>query len=186
MMKRVLLIALCMALLMGTVGCGRDAAETPSAPTTTTTTTTGTPQYVLDEQINRFILAFKQQQRYVLAGLTQNADRSCTAYIDVCEITMRSTKSGLLFSITGGHSAKDRDRMLDIFYSVGQVTDPSCTNSQMESAVRYLAAQTETVGNYRVSNYVKVAAYVPIINLETVKVPCRMEFLATNYLSAKG
>ena len=189
MLKRILLIALCLTLLLGIVGCGEDTTETPATTTTTTTTTQdddALPQYVVDEQINRFILAFEKQTRYELAGLTQNSDLSCTAYIDTCTLTMRSTQHGLLFSIDGGHTEKERSRMLDIFYSIGQTTDPSCTNSQMESAVRYLAAQNQTPGDYKVSNFVTVVAYVPIVNLETVKVPCRMEFLATNYLSAKG
>ena len=189
MLKRILLIALCLTLLLGIVGCGEDTTETPATTTTTTTTAQdddALPQYVVDEQINRFILAFEKQTRYELAGLTQNSDLSCTAYIDTCTLTMRSTQHGLLFSIDGGHTEKERSRMLDIFYSIGQTTDPSCSNSQMDTAVAYLAAQTENVGNYRVSNYVKVLAYIPIVNQDTVKVPCRMEFLATNYLAAKG
>lgn len=180
-MKRIALLLLCLAILIGAVGCG-DAEPTPQdKPTVSVPDESATPQYVVDPLINRFILEFEQQKRYVLAGLSQNSDLSCTGYIDVCQLTMRTTPQGLHFSLTGGDDIKARDRMLDIFYSIAQVADPSCTDSQMNAALTYLEAQTETITNHRVSNYITVNAYVPIVRLETVKVDCRMDFTATNY-----
>ena len=183
-MKRILLTILCLILLLSAVGCGTshtDPDTHTNKPTTDLSGESGPNQYVVDPVINRFILAFEKQNRYVLAGLTQNADLSCTAYLDVCQVTMHTTEHGLHFSLTGGDTEAVRNRMLDIFYSIAQVTDTTATNSQMDAAVSYLQAQTETITNHRVSNYVTVNAYVPIVNMDTVRVDCRMDFTATNY-----
>jgi len=177
-MKRIFLLFLCAALLTGVAGCGDEPQTDPI----------GTPeesyaeQYVVDPVINRFILAFNKQERYVLAGMVQNADLSCTAYVDICQVTMVATQQGLHFSLTGGNTIEQQNRMLDIFYSIAQVIDPSCTDAQAQTAVDHFKSQTDVVTNHRVSNYVSVNAYVPIVHMDTVQVDCRMEFTATNYL----
>lgn len=180
-MKRFLLIFLCAALLMGVAGCG----EEPQTDPIDSPEESYTEQYVADSVINRFILAFNEQERYVLAGMVQNADLSCTAYIDICQVTMVATERGLHFNLTGGNTVEQRNRMLDIFYSIAQVTDPSCTDAQAQAAVDHFKQQTSVVTNHRVSNYVSVNAYVPIVHMDTVQVDCRMEFTATNYLPEK-
>jgi len=113
-MKRIFLLFLCAALLTGVAGCGDEPQTDPI----------GTPeesyaeQYVVDPVINRFILAFNKQERYVLAGMVQNADLSCTAYVDICQVTMVATQQGLHFSLTGGNTIEQQNRMLDIFYGL--------------------------------------------------------------------
>lgn len=183
MMKRLLVWMLCLALLLVPAGCGEETPDdTPQTSSAAESDESGENQYVVDPLINRFILAFEKQHRYVLAGLVQNTDLSCTAYVDVCKVTMRSSERGLHFTLFGGDTEEVRDRMLDIFYSIAQVTDPSCTDEQAQIAVNYLKSRTETIANHRVSNYVTVNAYVPIVQMDTVQVDCRMEFTATNYL----
>lgn len=192
-MKRILLAVLCLAMLLGMMGCGSDlapqnpheqpiAGTKPSQSTTTTTLPkeTQAPQYVIDQALNQYILDFEKQTRYTLAGLTQNADRSCTATIDAHTITIRSTKNGLHFSITGGDTKEDRDRMLDIFRTLAQVADPACSNNRIESAVIYLKGQKSSIGNHTVSDALTITTYVPIIDNDMVQVPCRMEFIASN------
>ncbi len=178
-MKRFLLLILCLILLLGAVGCGEDAPQN-NKPTVTPDESYA-EVYVLDPVINRFILAFNQQKRYTLAGMVQNADLSCTAYIDICQVTMRSTQRGLYFTLTGGNTEAQRNRMLDVFYSIAQVADPSCTDTQMQAALSHFTAQTDVVMNHRVSNDITVNTYVPVTQTDTVQVDCRMEFTATNY-----
>ena len=193
-MKRILLVVLCLAMLWGTAGCGTDLApqnpqEQPIAGTRPTQSTTAAPtlpqvteppQYLIDQTVNQYVLDFEKQTRYTLAGMSQNADLSCSAYIDVCKVTIRSTQYGLYISLTGGHTKEDRDRMLDVFYTMAQVADPSCSDNRMESALIYLKAQKKAIANHEVSDTITVTTYVPVINDDTVKVPCRMEFIASN------
>lgn len=207
-MKRAFIIALCLLMLAGVVGCGSQSAPQTNPTTTTvdptpyptqtatgfTTTTTGSgtttqtttkaPQYVLDPVINQYILDFEKQTRFVLAGLHQNRDKSVTAYIDLFEITIRTTPSGLHFSLTGGDTKADRDLMLDIFVSLAQVADPNCSNNRIESAVIFLKGQKKAIANHEVSDALLVSTYVPITDEDTVRVPCRMEFIATKRLPA--
>ena len=179
-MKRFLLPILCLILLLGAVGCGEDAPQNNNP--SSSVDESYAEQYVVDPVINRFLIAFKQQKRYTLAGMVQNTDLSCTAYIDVCQVTLRSTQRGLHFTLTGGNTEAQRNRMLDVFYSIAQVTDPSCTDTQMQTALNHFTAQTDPVMNHRVSNDITVNTYVPVIQTDTVQVDCRMEFTATNYL----
>lgn len=179
-MKRLLLFCLCAALLLGCVGCGKEPAEPANSADESLPA-----KYAIDPNVDLFIQAFDKQTRYTLAGLTHNGDYSCTAYIDLCQLTITPTPKGLHFALTGGSTEEQRDRMLDVFYSVAQAADASCSDAQAQAAVSYLRAQTESVGNYRISNYVTVTAYVPIVNMDTVKVDCRMEFVATNYQPAE-
>ena len=182
-MKKLLLLLLCVCLLAGAVGCGKSpAANNPEdALDPDISNTGGASQKVLDPLINEFILAFEKQTRYTLAGLTQTGDLSCTATIDLCQVTITSTKYGLHFSLTGGKEDAQRDRMLDVFWSVLQAADDSCSDQQAENAVNYLRASTETITSYKVSQYVTVNSYVPIIKTNGVTVDCRMDFTASNY-----
>ena len=179
-MKRCVLLLLCIALLLCGVGC-REQDSTPQNNPVSTPESSGPNQYVVDPVINRFILEFEKQQRYVLAGLTQNSDLSCVAYIDMCEITMRTTERGLCFSIVGGTTEELRDLMLDIFYSIAQVVDPSCTDQQAQTAVDYLTASDRVITHYKVSADVTVDSYVPLASNPTVTVDSRMDFTALDY-----
>lgn len=181
-MKKLLLLLLCCALLTGAVGCGKNPAATnpndPSIPEES-----GPPQYVVDPMINQFIIDFNQQNRYTLAGLAQKGDLSCTATIDHCQLTITATKHGLYFTLTGGNEEAQRDRMLDVFYSVAQVADPTFTDAQAQTTVDFLKAQTTTVTNRKAGPYVVVNSYVPIIETNNVRVACRMDFTSSYYLS---
>ena len=183
-MKKLLLLLLCVSLLLGAVGCGKTPAATnpdDQLDSSLSDASSGN-KYVVDDAINRFIVAFNQQTRYTLAGLTQKGDLSCTATIDLCQLTITSTKYGLHFSLTGGDEEAQRDRMLDVFWSLAQVADDSCSDQQAKKAVDYLKAATETITSHKVSQYVTVNSYVPIIRTNGVTVPCRMDFTASNYI----
>lgn len=177
-MKRYLLILLSLLMLFCTAGCQEDTEN----PDSFASEESHTPQYVIDEVVNRFILTFRGQKRYVLAGLTQGSDGSCTAEIDQCQIKMTSTAQGLHVALQGGSTTEARDRMLDIFATIAKTVDVSCTARQVEDATAYLKEQTGHIGAYRVSNYVKVLGYVPVIATDTVQVDCRMEMLVMHYL----
>lgn len=179
-MKRCVLLLLCVALLLCGVGC-REQDPAPQNDPTGTPESDGVNQYVVDPVINRFILEFEKQERYVMAGLVQNADLSCVAYVDMCQVTMYSSERGLCFSIVGGTTEDLRDRMLDIFYSIAQVVDPSCTDQQAQTAVDYLTASDRVITHYKVSANVTVDGYVPLASDPTVTVDSRMEFAALGY-----
>lgn len=179
-MKRCVLLLLCISLLLCGVGCREQDPVNKNDPVSIPESS-GPNQYVVDPVINRFLLEFEKQQRYVLAGLTQNSDLSCVAYIDMCEITMRTTERGLCFSIVGGNTEDLRERMLDIFYSIAQVVDPSCTDQQAQMAVDYLAASDRVITHYKVSADVTVDSYVPLASDPSVQVDSRMDFSAIGY-----
>ena len=179
MIKKAVCISLAVLMLLGMVGCGKTPDDQPvsSVPEESHVT-----QYVADEAINRFIVAFQEQNRYVMAGRTQNRDGSVTAEIDLCRITLKSTKFGLHVALDGGDTIKAQDRMLDIFAVIAMAVDPGCSQGLAKKSIEYLKGCTKDSGNYRVSNYVKVLNYVPLTQTETVKVNCRMEFLIMHYL----
>ena len=179
-MKRCLLLLLCVALLLCGIGCREQEPADKNDPVSTPESD-GTNQYVVDPVINRFILEFEEQQRYVMAGLVQNADLSCVAYVDMCQVTMYSSDRGLCFSIVGGNTEELRNRMLDIFYSIAQVVDPSCTDQQAQTAVDYLTASDSVITHYKVSADVTVDGYVPLASDPTVTVDSRIEFTALGY-----
>ena len=179
-MKRCLLLLLCVALLLCGMGCREQEPADKNDPVSVPESS-GPNQYVVDPVINRFILEFEKQERYVMVGLMQNSDLSCVAYIDMCAITMRATERGLCFSIVGGNTEDLRNRMLDIFYSIAQVVDPSCTNQQAQTAVDYLTASDCVITHYKVSAVVTVDSYVPLASNPTVQVDSRMDFSAIGY-----
>ena len=116
-----------------------------------------------------------------MAGLMQNTDLSCVAYIDLCQVTMRATERGLCFSIVGGNTEDLRNRMLDIFYSIAQVVDPSCTDQQAQTAVDYLTTSDRVITHYKVSADVTVDSYGPQASSSGVHEDSRMDFSAIGY-----
>lgn len=179
-MKRCLLLLLCVALLLCGVGCG-EQDPTPQKTPVSDPTSNGPKQYATDPAVNRFILDFQKQHRYVMADLTEQVDLSCVAYIDMCHVTIYPSERGLCFSIVGGNTEELRNRMLDIFYSLAQVADPSCTDQQAQAAVDYLTASDSVVTKYKVNDKVIVDNYVPLANVPTVVVDSRMEFTILGY-----
>jgi hypothetical protein len=120
-----------------------------------------------------------------MAGMVQEADGSVSAEIDVCTVHLISTKYGVHISLMGGDTIASRDRMLDIFSTITKAADSSCSESQLAVVVDKYKKQTESSSpELRVSNYMKVLTFVPVINEGTVKVDCRMELLAMKYLPA--
>ena len=99
-----------------------------------------------------------------------------------CEFCIVSTQHGLWIAIQGGDTQEDWARMVRTFEDVCIAADKSCTKEQLAGAKAFMKEQTATAGNYRVSNEVKILAYTPIIRMETVKVGCKIELLAMNYL----
>lgn len=185
MMKRMVALLLCAVLLLGLVGCGKDTGEDPA--TSTPVEESYPEQYVVDPVVNRFVVAFKKQTRYTLAGLAEDGNRVCSAYIDHYPVTITSTDRGLHFAISGGSTPDQQNRILDIFYSIAQVVDPSCTDAQAQAAVTFLKSRTEIETNYRVCNGVLVNSFVPITEVAAanIHVDCRMDFTALDYLPEK-
>ena len=179
-MKKWIALCLCVMMLVGMTACNNNLVNPydesdESLPT----------QYVQDEALNRFIVDFNQQGRYKMAGMVQEADGSVSAEIDVCTVHLISTKYGVHISLMGGDTIASRDRMLDIFSTITKAADSSCSESQLAVVVDKYKKQTESSSpELRVSNYMKVLTFVPVINEGTVKVDCRMELLAMKYLPA--
>lgn len=179
-MKRILALCVCVLMLVGLTACNNNLINPYDGSEDSTPT-----RYVMDEALNSFITDFNKQNRYTMAGMVQEADGSVSAEIDVCTVHLISTKYGVHISLMGGDTEASRDRMLDIFATITKAADGSCTDAQLTAVTDRYKQQTESSsGEYRVSNYVKVLAFVPVINEGTVKVDCRMELLAMKYLPA--
>ena len=177
MMRKWIAFCLCLVMLVAMTAC-KDSGDNHNDESDESVAT----RYVLDDALNSFITDFNTQTRYTLAGMVQESDGSVSAEIDMCTIHMKSTKYGVYISLMGGDTVESRDRMLDIFSTITLAVDKSCPQSQLAVVVDKYKKQTESSSNeFRVSNYMKVLTFVPVINEGTVKVDCRMELLVLKY-----
>ena len=80
--------------------------------------------------------------------------------------------------IEGGTTTKARDTMFNTFSLIAPIADPDCSVKSIDAAIDAMTAMTST-GERRVSDYLKVERYTPIV--EEFGVPCKIELVAYNY-----
>lgn len=180
-MKKWLTYLLCGVLCLSLVACtGNEAKEE------TTPTDAGEVQenmYVPDKAVNRFLLDFKEASGLSLAGLNGGAyEGEYLLEVNLCEMRLTSTELGVCVTITGGRTPEDLKRMKTVFDAVCRVADKGCSKEQLTAAKAWMDQQTETVGDYRVSNSVKLLSYTPLFKNETVQLDCSVRLLLMNYL----
>ena len=200
-MKRLLLILLCLLMMVGMVACGEKETGKPAVEEEEK----GPVVYALDDVINRFFADFtdKYSGLYMDTQSIRRAPGSANtkpedltkeylAVINGCNITLRNatyetendkgeklTMYQLRIIIEGGSTTKARDNMMKTFSLMAAVADPDCTLKEIETAVDKMEKMTST-GAYRVSTYLQVERYTPIV--EEVGVPCKIEMVALNYV----
>lgn len=203
-MKRLLALLLCLVMLMSLTACKKNKDYGQYTPTTTT----GEPQdpsYAIDPLINRFFTDFVV--KYGVESLdvqsirrapgtadtpAEDLTKEYIATINGLTVTLRNASYTvnaegqepyetclLRITIEGGSTVKSRDRMMQIFAMAARIVDPGCTTDMTDKAIAEMEKMTET-GSYRVSNYVKVERYTPIV--EEYGVPTKIEMLAMNYV----
>lgn len=176
-MKKILIFLLCGVMLLSLTACKKSSvSNTPEEEEYP-------EMYVEDLAVNRFLLDFKERTGITPQGLgrgTVSGEYSLS--VNLCEVRLLSTENGLRISILSGNTQEDMDRLLFVFEKVCKAADTSLTAGQLANAKDYLNKQTETVGNYRISNYLKILAFTPLVNVETVKLDCKIDLLAMNYL----
>ncbi len=176
-MKKLLIFLLCSVMLLSLCACNKETEPDTSAEENFE------EGYVGDATVNRFLLDYKQYTGLTPQGLgLGELEGEYTFYCSLCEVRMLPTQYGLRISILGGDSASDLERMLRAFEIICQSADASCTEEQLAGAMEFIDQQTETAGGYRISNYLKILAYTPLVELETVQLDCKIDLLAMNYL----
>lgn len=200
-MKRALCLLLCVAMLLSVAACKKKKAEDP-APVTTTESFT--PTYAIDPTINRFFTEYiakygkdainpQSIRRSPGSPSTKPEDltKEYIATINGLTVTVRNASYTakpegedpyevylLRVIIEGGTTVKSRDTMMQIFSRIARTVDPGCTAEMTDQAIEDMEKMTSS-GEYRVSSYVKVERYTPIV--EEYKIPAKIEMLAMNY-----
>lgn len=200
-MKRFLLILLCLLMMVGMVACGEKDTDKPA----TEDEEKGPLVYAVDDVINRFFVDFIETYngQYLDTRSIRRAPGSANtkpedltkeylAVINGCNVTLRNatyetendkgeklTMHQLRIIIEGGSTKKSRDILMNTFSLMAPVADPDCTLKEIETAVEKMEKMTST-GDYRVSTYLQVERYTPIV--EEVGVPCKIEMIALNYV----
>lgn len=176
-MKKLLIFLLCGVMLVSMTACKKET------DTNTYTEDDYKAGFVADATVNKFLLDYQERSQTTPQGLgLGELEGEFCFYISTTEIRMLPTEYGLRISILGGNTQTDMEDMLRAFKRICQTADVSCTQEQIDGALDFMAEQTETAGNYRVSNGVKILAYTPIVHVDTVKLDCKIDLLAMNYL----
>lgn len=201
-MKRTFILLLCVAMLLSVTACKKKQDETP-APVTTTGESQD-PVYAIDPAINRFFTEYiakygkdfldpQSIRRGAGTASTKPEDltKEYVATIDGLTVTVRNAsykmepEDGdaydvylLRVIIEGGNTAKTHDTMMNIFAQIACTVDAGCTAEMADKAIAEMKKMTEG-GECRVSNYVKVERYTPII--EEFHIPAKIEMVAMNY-----
>lgn len=200
-MKRFLLILLCLLMMVGMVACGEKETDKPA----TEDEEKGPLVYAVDDVINRFFADFietyngqyldtRSIRRAPGTDSTKPEDltKEYLATFNGLNVTLRNatyetendkgeklTMYQLRIIIEGGTTKKSRDTLMNTFSLMASVADPDCTLKEIETAVDKMEKMTST-GDYRVSTYLQVERYTPIV--EEVGVPCKIEMVALNYV----
>ena len=201
-MKRFLLILLCLLMVVGMAACGDKENDKPA---TNDEEEQGPVVWAADDVINRFLTDFLEEyngqyldtrsiRRSPGTADTKVEDltKEYLATFDGLNVTLRNatyetendkgeklTMYQLRIIIEGGATVKSRDAMLNTFSLMAAVADEYATATEIENAVEAMEKMTST-GEYRVSTYLKVERYTPIV--EEVGVPCKIEMVVYNYV----
>ena len=201
-MKRFLLILLCLLMVVGMTACGEKESGKPA---TNEEDEKGPVVWAADDVINRFLVDFLEEyngqyldtrsiRRSPGTADTKPEDLSkeYLATFDGLNVTLRNatyktendkgdelTMYQLRIIIEGGTTAKSRDTLMSVFSLMAAVADEYVTATEIENAVEAMEKMTST-GEHRVSTYLKVERYTPIV--EEVGVPCKIEMVAYNYV----
>lgn len=176
-MKKLLIFLLCGVMLLSLTACKKEENDTPVDDTEFT------EGYVADDTVNKFLLDYKEYTGLTPQGLgLGELEGEFSFYCNLCEVRMLPTAYGLRISILGGNTEADRERMIEAFEKICYAADGSCTQDQMNGAKSFMNNQTETAGDYRVCNEVKILAYTPLVKMDTVKLDCKIDLLAMKYL----
>ena len=201
-MKRFLLILLCLLMVVGMAACGEKENDKPA---TNDEEEQGPVVWAADDVINRFLTDFLDEydgqyldtrsiRRSPGTADTKVEDltKEYLATFDGLNVTLRNatyetendkgeklTMYQLRIIIEGGATVKSRDAMLNTFSLMAAVADEYASATEIENAVEAMEKMTST-GEYRVSTYLKVERYTPIV--EEVGVPCKIEMVVYNYV----
>ena len=194
-MKRLLTILLCLLMVIGLVACGNTEENTNTTPTVEEEEQ-GEVTYAVDPLINRFFNELIAAYPKAMDPFSIRRGDDTTEYMAVigeCNVTVRNvsydvtpetgekpyTVQQLRLHIEGGLTEQSRDKMMKAFSQIVKTIDTGCSSSLINSAIQHMETQTETLMDYRFTNFVKVERYIPIV--KEVGVPCRIDLLTVNY-----
>ena len=201
-MKRFLLILLCLLMVVGMAACGdKEGAK----PIVDDEEEQGPVVWAADDVINRFFTDFLEEYNSQYLDTRsirrspgtegtkpEDLTKEYLATFNGLNVTLRNatyetkndkgemlTMYQLRITIEGGTTTKSRDALMNTFALMAAVADEYATATEIENAVEAMEKMTET-GERRVSTYLKVERYTPIV--EAVGVPCKLEMVVYNYV----
>ena len=205
-MKRVLALLLCLVMLLSITACKKKDGVGSYVPTTTTAAEEKVdPTYALDPIVNRFFVEFLDKYGTDVMNVqsirrapgtestpTEDLTKTYLCEINGLNVTVRNasytaTPEGqepydvylLRIAIEGGLTESSRDKMMQVFSLIARSVDTGCSDKLANDAIETMEAMTEG-GEVRVSSFVKVERYTPIV--KEYGVPTKIEMLAVNYI----
>ncbi|MBE6807334.1 MAG: hypothetical protein E7527_04920 [Ruminococcaceae bacterium] len=186
MLKRLLLLTLCVLLLVAPCACGEAAEEEESTPGTNQTQKTVPATYVPDETINRFIVALKTRGAFknldILSGTSPD---EFVVLLGECRISLTAGKRGMAVVVQADRGETGQKNLFAVFSLLTQVADKSCTEAQLEEAFAFMKQYTDTASpSHRVCNEVKIMSYSPSVKVGGTETGHRLDLLIYNYVAA--
>ncbi len=182
-MKKIVLLLLSVALLLSATACNQkkpDGGEIIE-------NSMGTVRPTVNAAVSRFIEKYNGLSQMTL----HNCERtdalnvySGIAYertVTITDNTDDAANPTLHVSIQGGTTEEDQQAMFAVFADAAKALESSVSDKQIADVVQFLMEQTSPVYNQRVSGYLFVETYMPIVDIGTGVVACRIDIVANQY-----
>lgn len=182
-MKKIVLLFLCAALLLTASACKPKKTQSGEI----IENSMGTVRPTVNAAVSKFIEDFNASAPNPIHSYTRTEELNVYSGIIsektviITDDTDNEENPMLRLSILGGTTEEDLETSLTIFCEAAKVLDPYATKEQINDAAQHLKAQTTSVYNYRVSGYLFVETYMPILDVGSTKVDCRIDMVANQY-----
>ena len=142
--------------------------------------------YASDDVVNHFINEFNKYSDFEMSNISKgNIRTKFFAYANDCYIEMINANDAAAecfsISINGGKETTDRTKMLEVAADVIKVLDSSISDDKIAQTITYLEGEQYMVNDYKITDYVLVETYVPIVELSYGKSDCRIDIISYDF-----
>ena len=185
MLKRLLLLALCVVLTVVSTACGGQEA-TEEQPTQTEESYPVT--YVPNETVNRFILTFQQRSELSLQDITKGtAPDEYVMMLNDCQLSLTPTATGMGVMLFSEPGERGQEKLFTAFSHIAKAADKSCTTDQLDAAIAFMKKQAGSSSEpFRVCNEVKILSYAPSVQVGGSQTNHRLDLVLINYVQVES
>ena len=184
-MKRLCLLLLCGLLLLSATACKNKNPQKDPVLMEDSSTVLLVPNAAISQFITDYNAITKMELHdYIrLETITEYMGVSYECDVYMTDNTGNEENPQFRVTIMGGTTEEDQARMFAVFTDVAQVLDTYVSKDQLKQAVDHMTAQTSTLTNYLFCGYLEVKTYMPILNIGTGIVPCRIDLVGYQYFA---